>query len=137
MKNARQEKILELIREKAFYTQDELQLLINRRKSKQNLEHIFVNDKKYYYKNITYSLRELMKYFDSIQFNTSLTLINSVDDNFILYEYDNFYNNPTFDTLKNMISHLILLQQKSMSYDKYFILFSQKFIITKNWKSLF
>ena len=28
-----------------FYTQDELQLLINRRSSKQNLEHIFVDDK--------------------------------------------------------------------------------------------
>ena len=28
-----------------FYTQDELQLLVNRRKSKQSLEHIFVNDK--------------------------------------------------------------------------------------------
>ena len=28
-----------------FYTQDELQLLINRRQSKQNLEHIFVNDR--------------------------------------------------------------------------------------------
>ncbi|MBO6243185.1 MAG: DEAD/DEAH box helicase family protein, partial [Clostridia bacterium] len=28
-----------------FYTQDELQLLINRRKSRQSLEHIFVNDK--------------------------------------------------------------------------------------------
>lgn len=28
-----------------FYTQDELQLLVNRRKSKQNLEHIFVDDK--------------------------------------------------------------------------------------------
>ena len=28
-----------------FYTQDELQLLINRRENKQSLEHIFVNDK--------------------------------------------------------------------------------------------
>ena len=28
-----------------YYTQNELQLLINRRKSKENLEHIFVNDK--------------------------------------------------------------------------------------------
>ena len=28
-----------------FYTQDELQLLVNRRTSKQDLEHIFVNDK--------------------------------------------------------------------------------------------
>ena len=28
-----------------FYTQDELQLLINRRISKQSLEHIFVDDK--------------------------------------------------------------------------------------------
>jgi len=28
-----------------FYTQDELQLLVNRRKSRQSLEHIFVNDK--------------------------------------------------------------------------------------------
>lgn len=28
-----------------FYTQKELQLLINRRKSKENLEHIFINDK--------------------------------------------------------------------------------------------
>lgn len=28
-----------------FYTQDELQLLVNRRKSKQNLEHVYVQDK--------------------------------------------------------------------------------------------
>lgn len=28
-----------------FYTQDELQLLVNRRKSKQSLEHIFIDDK--------------------------------------------------------------------------------------------
>lgn len=77
---------------------------------------LFSDNKKYYYKEISYYLKDIFDYFSLINFRFALPLISSLDDPFLLVEYDESKDYSTLEISSDMIHHLSLLHEKSMDY---------------------
>lgn len=80
---------------------------------------LFSDNKRYYYKEISYYLKDILDYFNLINFHFSLPLISSLNDPFLLFEYDESKDYSTLEISSSMIHHLSLLHEKSMDYVVY------------------